>query len=30
MTDVTEIHSKEVSFTGFAGLSGRFDLGGAR
>lgn len=30
MTDFTEIDNKEVSFTGFAGLSGRFDLGGAR
>lgn len=31
MTDsYTEIHDKKVNFTGFAGLSGRFDLGGTR
>jgi len=29
-TDYTEIKDKKVNFTGFAGLSGRFDLGGAR
>jgi outer membrane protein W len=29
-TDYTEIKDKKVSFTGFAGLSGRFDLGGTR
>lgn len=29
-TDLTEIHDKKVNFTGFAGLSGRFDLGGSR
>lgn len=28
--DYTEIHDKKVNFTGFAGLSGRFDLGGSR
>jgi hypothetical protein len=28
--DYTEIHDKQVNFTGFAGLSGRFDLGGQR
>ena len=28
--DLTEINDKEVAFTGFAGLSGRFDLGGRR
>ena len=28
--DLTEIHDKKVNFTGFAGLSGRFDLGGSR
>ncbi|HET9622355.1 MAG TPA: hypothetical protein VFP84_13375 [Kofleriaceae bacterium] len=31
MTDsYTEINDKKVSFTGFAGLSGRFDVGGSR
>jgi hypothetical protein len=31
MTDsYTEIQDKKVNFTGFAGLSGRFDLGGTR
>jgi hypothetical protein len=29
-TDYTEISDKKVNFTGFAGLSGRFDLGGTR
>jgi len=29
-TDYTEIQDKKVNFTGFAGLSGRFDLGGKR
>lgn len=29
-TDLTEIEGKQVNFTGFAGLSGRFDLGGRR
>jgi hypothetical protein len=29
-TDLTEIQGKQVNFTGFAGLSGRFDLGGTR
>ena len=29
-TDYTEIPDKKVNFTGFAGLSGRFDLGGSR
>ena len=29
-TDLTEITDKKVNFTGFAGLSGRFDLGGRR
>jgi hypothetical protein len=29
-TDLTEIQDKKVNFTGFAGLSGRFDLGGTR
>jgi len=29
-TDLTEINDKKVNFTGFAGLSGRFDLGGER
>ena len=29
-TDYTEIQDKKVNFTGFAGLSGRFDLGGSR
>lgn len=28
--DFTEIQDKEVNFTGFAGLAGRFDLGGKR
>jgi len=28
--DLTEIHDKKVNFTGYAGLSGRFDLGGSR
>jgi hypothetical protein len=28
--DLTEITDKKVNFTGFAGLSGRFDLGGSR
>ena len=28
--DLTEIADKKVNFTGFAGLSGRFDLGGSR
>jgi len=28
--DLTEINDKKVAFTGFAGLSGRFDLGGRR
>jgi len=28
--DYTEIQTKKVNFTGFAGLSGRFDLGGRR
>jgi hypothetical protein len=31
MTDgYTEITDKKVNFTGFAGLAGRFDLGGSR
>lgn len=29
-TDLTEISDKKVNFTGFAGLAGRFDLGGTR
>jgi hypothetical protein len=29
-TDLSEIQGKQVNFTGFAGLSGRFDLGGSR
>jgi hypothetical protein len=29
-TDLTELQDKQVAFTGFAGLSGRFDLGGRR
>lgn len=29
-TDFTEIQDKKVNFTGFAGLSGQFDLGGRR
>lgn len=29
-TDFTEISDKKVNFTGFAGLAGRFDLGGSR
>jgi len=29
-TDYTEIQDKKVNFTAFAGLSGRFDLGGKR
>ena len=29
-TDLTELKDKKVNFTGFAGLSGRFDLGGTR
>lgn len=29
-TDYTEIKDKKVSFSGFAGLSGRFDVGGRR
>jgi hypothetical protein len=29
-TDRTTIESKEVNFTGFAGMAGRFDLGGKR
>lgn len=28
--DLTEIDNKEVAFTGFAGIAGRFDLGGRR
>jgi hypothetical protein len=28
--DLTEIEDKEVNFTGFAGLAGRFDIGGTR
>lgn len=28
--DLTELNDKKVAFTGFAGLSGRFDLGGSR
>jgi hypothetical protein len=28
--DLSEINDKKVNFTGFAGLSGRFDLGGTR
>ena len=28
--DLTEINDKKVAFTGFAGLAGRFDLGGSR
>jgi len=28
--DLTELNDKQVAFTGFAGLSGRFDLGGQR
>jgi hypothetical protein len=28
--DYTEIQTKKVNFTGFAGLAGRFDLGGKR
>jgi len=29
-TDLSEINDKKVNFTGFAGLSGRFDIGGER
>jgi hypothetical protein len=29
-TDLTELQDKKVNFTGFAGLAGRFDLGGSR
>ena len=29
-TDYTEIQSKKVNFSGFAGIAGRFDLGGKR
>jgi hypothetical protein len=29
-TDYTEIQTKKVNFTGFAGIAGRFDLGGHR
>jgi hypothetical protein len=29
-TDLTEIDNKKVNFTGFAGVSGRFDIGGKR
>jgi hypothetical protein len=29
-TDLTEIQDKKVNYTGFAGLAGRFDLGGSR
>lgn len=29
-TDLTEITDKKVNFTGFAGLAGRFDIGGSR
>lgn len=29
-TDYTEIQSKQVNFSGFAGIAGRFDLGGKR
>ncbi len=29
-TDYTEIQTKKVNFTGFAGIAGRFDLGGKR
>jgi hypothetical protein len=29
-SDFTEIQDKKVNFTGFAGLAGRFDLGGKR
>lgn len=29
-TDLTEISDKKVNFTGFAGLAGRFDIGGSR
>ena len=29
-SDLTELNDKKVNFTGFAGLSGRFDLGGTR
>jgi hypothetical protein len=29
-TDYDELTNKEVNFTGFAGVSGRFDLGGSR
>ena len=29
-TSYTEIADKKVNLTGFAGLAGRFDLGGAR
>lgn len=29
-SDLTEISDKKLNFTGFAGLSGRFDLGGTR
>ena len=28
--DYTEIQTKKVNFTGFAGIAGRFDLGGKR
>jgi hypothetical protein len=30
MTSMSEIRDKEVNFTGFAGVAGRFDLAGAR
>jgi hypothetical protein len=29
-TELTEITDKKVNFTGFAGLAGRFDIGGSR
>jgi hypothetical protein len=29
-TDLTEINDKKVNITGFAGLAGRFDIGGSR
>ena len=29
-SDYNEIQGKKVNFTGFAGIAGRFDLGGRR
>jgi hypothetical protein len=29
-TDLTEIQDKKVNVSGYAGISGRFDLGGSR